>query len=48
MYDADKGGFFRSITKTTADGEYRLHAHVTTGEIDLVGKTHTEGARRPD
>jgi hypothetical protein len=49
MYDADKGGFFRSITKTTADGEYRLHAHVTTGEIDLVGrKSHPEGARQPD
>jgi hypothetical protein len=49
MYDADKGGFFRSITKKTADGEFRLHAHVTTGEIDLVGrKTRPEGARGPD
>jgi DUF4097 and DUF4098 domain-containing protein YvlB len=49
MYDADKGGFFRSITKRTADGEYRLRAHVTTGEIDLVGrKTQAEGARGPD
>jgi hypothetical protein len=49
MYDADRGGFFRSVTKKTADGEYRLRAHVTTGEIDLVGKkTRSEGARQPD
>jgi hypothetical protein len=49
VYDADKGGFFRSFTKRTADGEYRLRAHVTTGEIDLVGrKTRAEGARGPD
>jgi hypothetical protein len=49
MYDSDKGGFFRSLTKKTADGEYHLHAHVTTGEIDLVGKkTRPEGAREPD
>jgi hypothetical protein len=49
VYDADKGGFFRSFTKKTADGEYRLRAHVTTGEIDLVGrKTRAEGARGPD
>jgi hypothetical protein len=49
VYDSDKGGFFRSITKRTPDGEYRLRAHVTTGEIDLVGrKTRTEGARGPD
>ncbi len=49
MYNADKGGFFRSITKKTADGEYRLHAHVMTGEIDLVGrKTRSEGTRQPD
>ena len=49
MYNADKGGFFRSITKKTSDGEYRLHAHVTTGEIDLVGrKSHPDGARGPE
>ena len=49
VYDADKGGFFRSITKRRADGEYRLRAHVTTGEIDLIGKkTRSEGARGPD
>jgi hypothetical protein len=49
MYNADKGGFFRGVTKTTADGEYRLRAHVTTGEIDLVGrKSRPEGARGPE
>jgi DUF4097 and DUF4098 domain-containing protein YvlB len=37
VYGADKGGFFRGITKETADGEYSLHAHVITGEIDLLG-----------
>jgi hypothetical protein len=38
VYGAEKGGFFRSITKETADGEYSLHAHVITGEIDLLGR----------
>ena len=36
-YGADKGGFFRHFTKQNANGEYRLYAHVTTGEIDLLG-----------
>lgn len=49
VYDADKGGFFRSFTRKTADGEYRLRAHVTTGEIDLVGrKTRAEETRSSD
>jgi hypothetical protein len=39
VYGADKGGFFRGITKETADGEYSLHAHVLTGEIDLLGRS---------
>jgi hypothetical protein len=38
VYDEDKGGFFRVFHKENADGEYRLHAHVTTGQIDLLGK----------
>jgi len=38
VYGADKGGFFRVFRKENADGEYRLHAHVTTGQIDLLGK----------
>ena len=38
VYGADKGGFFRVFQKENADGEYRLHAHVTTGQIDLLDK----------
>jgi hypothetical protein len=34
-FGVDKGGFFRSFKKTMADGEYRLRAHVMTGQIDL-------------
>jgi hypothetical protein len=49
MYDANKGGFFRGVEKTTQDGEYRLHAHVTTGQIDLQGKRVTPGSQpQPD
>ena len=48
-YNADKGGFFRSFNKKTTDGEYRFHAHVMTGEIDLLGKkARTDGASGPD
>jgi DUF4097 and DUF4098 domain-containing protein YvlB len=39
VYGAQKGGFFRGITKETPDGEYSLHAHVITGEIDLLGRS---------
>jgi hypothetical protein len=39
VYGTQKGGFFRGITKETADGEYSLHAHVITGEIDLLGRS---------
>uniref|UniRef100_E6PXC4 Adhesin domain-containing protein n=1 Tax=mine drainage metagenome TaxID=410659 RepID=E6PXC4_9ZZZZ len=46
VYGADTGGFFRRFTKKTADGEYHLHAHVMTGEIDLVGaKAHTNDSK---
>jgi hypothetical protein len=38
VYDAQKGGFFRGITKETADGEYSLRAHVIAGQIDLLGR----------
>ena len=49
MYDANKGGFFRSISKSTQGGEYRLHAHVTTGQIDLRGKRTEPGSTpKPD
>lgn len=37
VYGADKGGFFRVFRKENAGGEYRLHAHITTGQIDLLG-----------
>ena len=48
-YNADKGGFFRSFNRKTADGEYHLHAHVMTGEIDLLGKkARLDGATSPD
>lgn len=36
-YGSDKGGFFRRFRKSNANGDYRLQAHVTTGQIDLVG-----------
>ena len=42
-YGADHGGFFPSFTKKNANGEYGLHAHVITGEIDLLG-TNAPGA----
>jgi hypothetical protein len=38
VYGANKGGFFREFRKQDAGGEYRLHAHVMTGQIDLLGK----------
>jgi hypothetical protein len=38
VYGANKGGFFRVFRKQNERGEYRLHAHVTTGQIDLLGK----------
>jgi type 1 fimbria pilin len=43
VYGADKGGFFRTFRKQTAVGEYGLHAHVITGQIDLQG-TNTRAA----
>ena len=44
VYGEGRGGFFDSVKKQNADGEYKLHAHVTTGQIDLVGKSpHAPG-----
>lgn len=34
-YGIDKGGFFRSFTKQIPDGDYRIRAHLITGQIDL-------------
>ena len=38
VYGANRGGFFRVFHKTDANGEYRLHSHVLTGQIELLGK----------
>ena len=35
-FDVSKGGLFRSFDHQ-GPGKYRLHAHITTGEIDLRG-----------
>lgn len=49
MYDAQKGGFFRSVSKSSQEGQFRLRAHVTTGQIDLQGKKVAAGsAPEPD
>lgn len=48
-FGADKGGFFRSFSKENSDGDYRLHAHVTTGEVDLLGNAGQNGNEpKPD
>lgn len=44
-YDADKGGFFRRFRKTNPNGDYRLQAHITTGQIDLIGDVDAD---KPD
>lgn len=36
-YGVDKGGFFRTFARKNDNGEYRLYAHIVTGEIDLMG-----------
>jgi hypothetical protein len=48
-FGADKSGFFRSFSRENAGGDYRLQAHVTTGEIDLLGNAEqrSNGAK-PD
>ena len=35
QYSVEKGGFFRSFKRFSADGLYRLDAHVITGSIKL-------------
>ena len=48
-YNVEKGGFFRSIDRESAIGEYKLHAHVTTGQIDLIGrKERSDSSRKSD
>ena len=38
VYGEDKGGFFRTVSKQNPNGEYWLHAHVLTGQIELLGE----------
>ncbi|HEY3705613.1 MAG TPA: hypothetical protein VGL22_11165 [Terracidiphilus sp.] len=48
-FGVDKGGFFRSFKRENASGDYRLQAHVTTGQIDLVGTGGQNGdGPKPD
>jgi hypothetical protein len=48
-FGVDKGGFFRGFSRTYASGDYRLQAHVTTGEIDLLGNAEAKGGEaKPD
>jgi hypothetical protein len=47
VYSTDKGGFFRSFHKENAEGEYHLRAHVTTGQIELIGK-HAVNSGNPE
>ena len=37
VYGEEKGGFFRTLNKQNPNGEYWLHAHVLTGQIELLG-----------
>jgi hypothetical protein len=43
VYGSNSGGFLREFRKQNTDGEYRLHAHVTTGQIDLLGRSARTG-----
>ena len=48
-FGTDKGGFFRSFSRDYSSGDYRLQAHVTTGQIELLGNAAKMGAAaKPD
>jgi hypothetical protein len=48
-FGIDKGGFFRNFTRKNADGDYWLRAHVTTGQVELLGNAERKGqAAKPD
>lgn len=48
-FGTDKGGFFRSFSKSYSSGDYRLQAHVITGQIELLGNAEKMGeAAKPD
>jgi hypothetical protein len=42
-FGIDKGGFFRRFSRKNCSGDYRLEAHVTTGQIDLLGNAEQKG-----
>ena len=45
-FGADKGGLFRTFNRENPNGDYRLQAHVTTGQIQLLGNAE-EGNKGP-
>ena len=48
-FGSDKGGFFRNFSRKNANGDYRLQAHVTTGQVQLLGNAKQEnGGAKPD
>jgi hypothetical protein len=48
-FGSDQGGFFRSFSRKNASGDYRLQAHVTTGQIELLGNAEKKGeGAKPD
>ncbi|MGA7107709.1 MAG: hypothetical protein WBY75_08215 [Terracidiphilus sp.] len=48
-FGIDKGGFFRNFRKKNSNGDYWLQAHVTTGQIELLGNAEQKGqAAKPD
>lgn len=48
-FGEDKGGFFRTFNTKNPSGEYRLQAHVTTGQIELLGNAEKKGdGAKPD
>jgi len=48
-FGTDKGGFFRNFSRNNSNGDYRLRAHVTTGQIELLGNAEQKGqGAKPD
>ena len=48
-FGIEKGGFFRNFSRKNSNGSYRLQAHVTTGQIELLGNAEQKGqAGKPD
>ena len=45
----NQGGFFPSFKRENPNGDYRLQAHVATGQIELLGNARQEGdGSKPD